>query len=81
MFDGNTFDIIEKLKEAGIPVTVVKPNLSPGMKAWLKQTEKDVKEYVMKIEEAHKKAAESTLHFGSKIEALDNPVPFSFGRG
>ena len=50
-------DLIEELKKAGIPFKIVKIEWDPEL-------EKAVRDYVMKIEEAHKKAAESKLRFG-----------------
>ena len=70
--------IVEALGKSEMPVTVVKVNPSPEVKAWLNEAEREVSEYVNKIEEAHRIAAKSTLRFGAKIEALDYPVPFFF---
>lgn len=48
------------LKEAGFKVTPVTIIFDP-------KVEKEVSDYVMRIEEAHKKAANSKLHFGSPL--------------
>ena len=54
------FDIMNELKKRGIPFKIVKIKTDPKI-------EKAVRDYVMKIEEAHKKAANSKLHFGASI--------------
>lgn len=51
-------DILSLLKKSGTPFKIV------TIKRDLK-TEKEVCDYVMKIEEAHKKAANSKLRFGA----------------
>ncbi len=50
-------DIIELLEKSGIPFKIVTIKMDPKI-------EKAVRDYVMKIEEAHKRAANSKLHFG-----------------
>lgn len=59
--------LIKALEERGIPVTIVKVKLTPKQQRRQKQIKKDVREYVMKIEEAHKRAANSKLHFGTAV--------------
>ena len=59
--------LIKALKESGLPVTELKVKLTPEEQKREKQIERDVKKYVMEIEEAHKKAANSTLRFRDKI--------------
>jgi len=49
-------DIIELLKKSGIPFKIVKIKFDP-------EIERQVKNYVMRIEEAHRRAAESRLRF------------------
>ena len=69
--------LIKALKESGLPVTVIKVKLTPEEQKRERQIERDVKKYVMKIEEAHKKAANSTLRFGNKIGGTKlSSVPF-----
>ncbi len=70
----NPNDIKKQLEEAGIPVTIITIKRTKRME----EIEKAVKKYVLFIEEAHKKAAKSTLHFGSKAEALALSAPFLF---
>lgn len=62
-----TRKMIEGLKAAGIPVTEIKVVLTPEQEKRQRQIEKDVHDYIMKIEEAHKKAAKSKLRFGAAV--------------
>jgi hypothetical protein len=59
--------LIKALKESGLPFIVLKVKLTPEQRKREKQIERDVKKYVMAIEEAHKKAVHSTLRFKEEI--------------
>lgn len=52
--------IISELKKAGIPFEIVTIKTDP-------KTEKEVRDYVMGIEEAHKRAAKSKLIFKTTV--------------
>ncbi|MDO8621254.1 MAG: hypothetical protein Q7R31_03150 [Candidatus Levybacteria bacterium] len=58
--------IINAFKKAGIKCTRITINLNP-------QGKKDVRDYVMRIEEAHRKAAESELIFPSYLVSNSQP--------
>lgn len=49
-----------EMKKAGIPCKIIKIKFDPKI-------EKEVRDYLMKIEEAHKKAAKSKLIFDARV--------------
>ena len=55
------FEIAREFMKRGFKCEVLKGGTTP----LLEQQEKEAKAFVMKIEEAHKRAANSTLRFGS----------------
>lgn len=60
--DAEKMDIIEELKKRGIPFKIEKIEPNPKI-------EKAVRKYVMKIEEGHKRAANSKLFFKSEARS------------
>lgn len=61
MANKNKQDILELLKKSGIPFKIVRIKFDP-------EIEREVRDYVMRIEEAHHLAAKSTLRF--KVAAV-----------
>ena len=57
--------MLKECERRGIPYIIFKIKRTPKEEARQREIEKEVNAYVMNIEEAHKKAANSTLHFGS----------------
>jgi len=70
--------MLEACRKQGIPAKVVRVNLSPEKKAWLERVREAVRVYMMKIEQAHKEAAHSTLHFRASTKAPSCSVSFFF---
>lgn len=63
--------MIEELKKAGLPATIVRVKLTSEQQKREEQIERDVRKYVMEIEEAHKRAANSTLRFKTQIRGTE----------